>query len=305
LSGQKKKKNHWVPQSYLRMFAADEARERIWTLRHDGGDPELRRIEKVAVKFYLYAPKGPAGRDYTFENKLASLEQMFGCEAWKIVCSDFVDLGDETYRKMLALLTAVMWMRNPLHLDQVRHIHTQIRDFMAQSPELPEAMEIGGKVRELDHPDWPAYRDASDDDITRMWLDQVGSATWLAESFMKMRWSIMISERPVFVTSDNPVMFIHPSLDFRGFSNPETSIVFPLSPTRVLHLDNRHSEPDNQYYPLNGNGGTLNSLVWRNAIQSMFAPRPPDEVCAEICAEAEAAGFRWRPGGWTQARSNH
>ena len=87
--------------SYLRSFAADGERKKIWTFGKNGGDFELRAIKKVAVKFYLYAPKGPQGRDYAFEDKLASLEEMFGEEFWKTVCTGFVNLGDEAARKAI------------------------------------------------------------------------------------------------------------------------------------------------------------------------------------------------------------
>jgi hypothetical protein len=298
MSKQKKKRNHWVPQSYLRSFAADGERKKIWTFGKNGGDFELRPIKKVAVKFYLYAPKGPQGRDYAFEDKLASLEEMFGEEFWKAVCTGFVNLGDEAVRKALSLLTAVMWMRNPLHLQSMHDIHSQIVDFIQQAPELPDEIELNGKVVPIDKGSWPAYRDAGEDDIKRMWLKHLGSATWLAELLMKMRWSILLSEKPVFITSDHPVVALHPTLRFRGIKNPETTLAFPLSPTRVLHMDNRHSEPDNQYYPLKVSPGYINSLMWRYALNSMFSSRPIEEVCAEMCAEAEAQGYYWQPGGW-------
>ena len=48
MSGQKKKRNHWVSQAYLRPFSKNE------------GQPRLRPIRNVAVGFYLYAPR-PAG----------------------------------------------------------------------------------------------------------------------------------------------------------------------------------------------------------------------------------------------------
>lgn len=298
MAGQKKKRNHFVPQSYLRSFAADERRKKIWTFGKDVGDFELRPIKKVAVKFYLYAPDGPQGRDYSFEDKLASLEDAFGDEFWKTVCNGFVDLSNQSVRKMLALLTAVMWLRNPLHLQTMHNMHRQIVDFIQQAPELPEEIEIGGKVVSIDKETWPGYRDANEDDIKRMWISNVGSATWLAERLMKMRWSIVFADTPVFITSDNPVVPLHPSLRFRGLKDPHTSLAFPLSPTRVLQLDNLHSEPANQYYPLKISPGIMNSLIWRNVFSSMFSSRPTEEVCAEMCDEMERQGFYWQPGGW-------
>ena len=183
----KKKRNHFVPQSYLRSFAADERRKKIWTFGKAVGDFELRPIKKVAVKFYLYAPNGPQGRDYTFENKLASLEEMFGGGFWKSVCTEFVDLNNTSVRKAISLLMAVMWLRNPLYLDSMRDMHRKIVEFIQRAPGLPDEIEMNGKIIPFDKAYWPAYRDASEDDIKRMWLKQVESATWIAELLMKMR----------------------------------------------------------------------------------------------------------------------
>lgn len=144
-------------------------------------------------------------------------------------------------------------------------------------------------------------RDADEDAIKRMWLDNVNSAMWLAKIMMEMRWAVLFSEKPVFVTTDNPVIVMHPDLEFRGFKNPKTTVFFPLSPTRMLVMDNRHSEPDGEYYPLKDSPGGLNMLLWRESIDSMFSPRHPDGVCAEMIEDAEMSGFEWYPDiGWIQ-----
>ncbi|UZE48454.1 hypothetical protein ONR75_27250 [Rhodopseudomonas sp. P2A-2r] len=91
-------------------------------------------------------------------------------------------------------------------------------------------------------------------------------------------------------------MTLHLSLQFRGIKNAETSVVFPLSPTRVLHIDNRMSEPDGHYYPLRGSAGGLNGLLWRYAINAMYSSRHTDHVCAEICADADQQGFALASG---------
>jgi hypothetical protein len=297
---QKKKRNHFVPQSYLRAFAADEARKKIWTFSKDGSDFELRPIKKVAVKFYLYAPNGETGRDYSMEDKLSSLENWFGDEFWRQVTTGFVDLGDDAVRKAISLLTSVMYLRNPVALDATRQIHRQIVNLYKNSCEEPTAIEIGSKVYDVDLTDWPQYRDANEDEIKRMWFHQINNATWLAKIMMKMRWAIVCSDEPVFVTSDNPVSVMHPSLDFKGFKNPDSCVNFPLSPTRVLHLDHKHNEPDNQYYPLRTSPSAFNTLIWQNSISSMFSHRHTATVCQEMCDEAEQMGFRWQPGGWVE-----
>jgi len=298
MSKQKRKRNHWVPQGYLRSFAADRDRRKIWTFSSEAGEPRLKPIRNVAVGFYLYAPRGPQGRDYEFEERLASLEQWFGHPDWADISTGYVDLCSKGVRKGVSLLAAVMFLRNPQHLTMTAEMHRQFVEMFSEFPELPDEIEINGQAHEVDKESWPAYRDASEDDIKRMWIKQVGSAAWLAEILMKMRWAVLISEEPRFITSDNPVVLLHPSLGFKGFKNPETAVVFPLSPTRVLFLDNRHSEPDGQYYPFAESVAGLNGLLWRYSIEHMFSSRHPDQVCSEMCENAERMGFVWRPGGW-------
>jgi hypothetical protein len=287
------KRCHWVSQSYLRTFAADpDTRQKIWRFSKNEGEPELKPIEKVAVKFHLYAPKGPDGRrDDWLEKKLADLETWFGTSIWKAVCTDFLDLSWKPLRKMLALLVATTYLRNPLQFEQTKNIHRQLVDLISSGPALPGTIAINGVVRPVNPDDWPAYRDASEDDLKRAWGEHVSTAGWLAEMLLKMRWAVVYSEEPVFITSDNPVMIVHPSLKFRGLKNPETTVTFPLSPTRILIMDNRHGEPDAQYYPLRQGSGNLNGLIWRNAIEHMFAPRRPDIICGEMLADAERMGF--------------
>lgn len=118
------KRCHWVSQSYLRTFATDpDTRRKIWRFSKNRGDPELKPIEKVAVKFHLYAPKGPDGRrDDWLEKKLADLETWFGTSIWNAVSTDFPDLSWTPLRKMLALLVATTYLRNPLQFEQMKNI---------------------------------------------------------------------------------------------------------------------------------------------------------------------------------------
>ena len=292
MSNQTTRRCHWVPQVYLRAFAADASRSRVWRLGKDEGDPELKRIDKVAVRFHLYVPRDSNGhRDDAFEKRLAYLEQWFGSPYWKALQSDMIDLGSDTLRKMVSLLVATMFLRNPKHLQEVHAMHSKFVELYSGPAGVPSAVQISGRWYELDVTKWPAYRDASEDDIKRMWLSEIGSATVYAEMFMKMRWSIVFSDEPVFVTSDNPVTFLHPSLLFKGINNPDTLIVFPISPTRMLMMDHKHSEPANQYYPLKGSAADYNQLIWRGSLEHMFAHRHPDLVCAEIVEEAEQQGY--------------
>lgn len=293
MSGQKKKRNHWVPQVYLRYFAADEARKKIWIFSKEAGDPALKPIEKVAVRFYLYAPGTAGYRDYAFEDKLADLERFMDHPVWRAAATDVVDLSDKHIRMMLSLVTAVMYLRNPAQLETSRQIHNSIRDLIASSETLPDAMEIGGKTYEVDKESWAEFRDADDEDTKRNWIKSVSEATWLAEIFLKMRWSMLVADEPLFITTDNPVTPIHSDLRFRGFNNPGTSVMFPLSPTRMLFLDHRHDEPDSQYYRAPGRAEAGNVLLWRNAMDHMYSSRDIDAVLQDLVSDADRQQSIW------------
>jgi len=183
-----------------------------------------------------------------------------------------------------------MWLRNPKFLHYTKDLHRQIVAFHSQLPSLPEEVEIAGRVIKLDQSKWPEYRDADEDAIKRMWIDQIGSAAQIAEILLKMRWGFLFSEKPVFITTDNPVITMTPGLKFKGLRDPTTTLLFPVSPTRVLFMDNRLGEPDGHYYPAI-DPPSVNSMFWRESIDHMFSSRHPDEVCWEMDASARRMGF--------------
>lgn len=158
-----------------------------------------------------------------------------------------------------------------------------------QSASLEIGNRFGSKSIALDWSNWINFKNSNDEEIKTQWLTLVGGATSLAESLVKMRWAIVIADKPFFVTSDNPVSLLHPSLGFRGFKDDDSTVIFPLGPTRLLVMDNRHAEPDGQYYQLNPKA-PWNAMIWRNAIDFMFSPRCPDEVCLEIEGQSSELG---------------
>lgn len=281
------KRCHWVPQVYLKAFAADESGQKIWRFSKVSGEPELKPIDKVAVSFYLYVPRDAESgqRDDSFEHKLSKLERWFHSDEWKIFQTDTLDLSEESLRMLIGLLVATMMLRNPNYFEFYKSSHKILRKFMDAASHDPKIFEYKEKV--LDTNSWPAFRDATEDDLKRNWIKDMNDATHYAVMLMKMRWSVLCSDKPVFITTDAPVTFIHPSLEFRGINDPETVIIFPISPTRLLCMDHRLQEPSNQYYQLDGDGSIQNLLLWRNSLEYMFSHRHTDLVCASLNAEAE------------------
>lgn len=283
------KRCHWVSQSYLKAFAADEAGQKIWRFSKNDGDPELKPIENVAIRFYLYAPMAADGtRDDPVERKLSELEQWFGEPIWKALCTSEFDLTWEPLRKMLALIVATTYVRNPVQFETWKRIHQQMVDQVSGLESMPTRVTIGGVEHQVDASDWPDFRDAGDERMKAAWNDYIAGAGDIASRLLGMRMVMVAAKKPVFITSDNPVTITHPSLEFRGIRDPETTISFPISPTRMLVLDNRHSEPNGVYYELaDDNAAAQNLLVWRNAMEHMFSHRHTDEVCADFVANED------------------
>lgn len=98
---------------------------------------------------------------------------------------------------------------------------------------------------------------------------------------------MIASDRPVFATSDNPVMVLHEDLLLRGLGSFGGGILIPISPTRMMMLDDRYDE-GNHYYKLHLETlGAFHGIVLRYALRFMISSRPSDEVLVELNALAE------------------
>ncbi|MGP3699068.1 DUF4238 domain-containing protein [Rhodobacter sp. NSM] len=282
------KRCHWVPQSYLRAFAADERREKIWRFSKTIGDPELKPIRKVAVKHYLYSPLKDGKRDDFLEKKLGSVENWFGSKVWSELCSGYLDLEYPSLRKMLSLMVATTFARNPVQFEGWKDTHRTIADTLLRSDSPPSAFIFKGKSHPVDKADYEKFVSSTEEEMKFAWNNYVSSAGDLAPTLLKMRMVVVASNRDAFVTSDNPVTIVHPSLKFRGVCDPETMVIFPISPRRLLVMDNRHNEPDGVYYQLVGDDpASWNVMIWRNAIDHMFSSRDMHAVLHEMVLSEE------------------
>lgn len=105
----------------------------------------------------------------------------------------------------------------------------------------------------------------------------------VARLLVEMRWAIVFSEAPVFITTDRPALVVNPDWERFGICTPGTVVSLPLSPTRILMIDNRKDQPDARYYPLGAHGpAPFNLVAWNQTSDFMVSPRHPDEVCQEL-----------------------
>ena len=294
------KHQHWVPQFYLRYFATPKTRDsekpQVWIFSKDEDDgcEKLTSVRNVCGMRYLYSPKQSNGeRSWELEDRLGDVEALLG-QVWPALANDFVDLSEQPIRKGLALFVALMHFRHPDVRSEVQGIHQHLVEFYISGPLLPdgtpniESVEVNGKIHAMDTSDWQAYKNWRDDDHDRFFVDLIGSeAGRLAKLLLSKRWSVVFNECNTFVTNDKPVVLNHPTRKKFGFGTAGTIITFPLSPTRLLVLDDLHYEPQNQYYPLkDSNAGAFNYCVWCGASRFFITGRSVEDVLFEICTIA-------------------
>jgi len=278
---------HWVPQFYLKYFATVETKEtknsQVWIFskNKDDGDPVLTNVKNVCGKRYLYSPcAGDGQRDWGLEDKLSDLESMLA-PIWPSLAEGYVDLKNQSIRKALSLFVAALCLRHPDTSEQCKDIYRHLMHIYDRAPKdldgIPdiEYIEISGEKYRFDTRDWDDYKNWKDNDHHKFFVDSVHSHTIeMATIFLKKRWSIIVSDTPSFITSDKPVSKEHLREEKFGFGTKGTIITFPLSPTRLLIMDDMHEQPSGEYYPISAEGpGIYNFLIWRSASRFMVSPR--------------------------------
>jgi predicted heme/steroid binding protein len=290
------KHQHWVPQFYLRCFSTAETRgsdqPRVWIFSKDDadGNETLTSVRNVCGKRYLYSPIQPDGeRNWELDERLDSLESLLG-RIWRDVAIDFVSLDDPAIRKGLALFTAVMYLRNPEIRTQVERAHRRLVEFFESitcradgTPDIQE-VELNGQVYEVSTDGWQDFRSWGKNDHDRFFAQTVKSeAAKIAEMLMQKRWSIVCTDHEAFITTDKPVCMMHESQEKFGFGTSGTIVIFPLSPQRLLVMDDMHNEPANQYYPIKEfEAAAYNLMTWRGSGRFLITGRSIPEVLEEI-----------------------
>lgn len=297
----KSKNQHWVPQFYLREFATPDTREtkqpKVWIFSRDAkdGDEKLTWIRNVCAQRYLYSPKAADGeRSWQVDDDLEGVEMLLA-QFWSEISTDFIDLANESIRKALSLFIATNYVRHPANIRTVKEIHRQLLQFYEALPKNSEgtpdisSFSFNGKEYPLDTSDWHSYRKLDENDHHHFFVKRIrADAGHLAEIILQKRWSVVFTDKPHFITSDKPVILQNFEKERFGFGTAGSIISFPLSPTRLLIMDDRYEEPPNQYYQLMpDNLGGYNLSIWRESTRFMITGRAIPDVLNEIVSWSE------------------
>ena len=293
-------RQHWVPQFYLRHFISPDSnprQEQVYILHRKTGDPHLTSIKNIALEKYLYSPKLPDGtRDHRLENKLCDLEGTLGT-IWPKFATDFIDLSSRSHRQIIALFLAVQFLRNPERREASLEVRQKIIESVRNQPVDADGnpaikeIQVGSRKIPFDLAKWKEYENAEDESSVANWRNLVErDAVPTAEMLMKKRWSVVYVKEPLFVTSDFPVYVVQPDLKRFQIGGKGAMIQFPISPTRLLCLDDL-DEPGNQCYHIpDSEADVFNLLTWVNTESFMISSRKIEDVLegiARVRAEHE------------------
>jgi len=254
--------------------------EQVWILHREVGEPHLTSIKNVALEKHLYSPKLPDGsRDPRLEKKLASLEGALS-KIWPNRANGFVDLGSKAIRHAIALFLSVQFLRHPDRRDTAVKIRGKLIDAIKKLPVdaggLPvvEEIQISSRQYTVDAADWDKYLNAGNSSSIDnwRWFIEKDAQLW-AKMLMQKRGSIVFVNEPLFVTCDYPFCVPQPTFERHQIGGKEALILFPISPTRLLCLDDQN-EPANQYYQVpNAAADEYNTFTWVNTNAFMISSR--------------------------------
>jgi hypothetical protein len=293
------KQQHWVPQFYLEYFAACRSKKglaQVWIFSKDDKasiEPKLVGVNGICKKKHLHSPKikGQDLRDGALDAKIGDLETAMAI-AWNSLASESYALDVPGVKQGLALFMAVLYLRHPENLAIQAELHRTMVEQFDRAPKdadqipLISTITIKGKQHDFDTSGWREWRQSGTDDHHRTFAAAIEhEAIGLAEGLLKKRWSVIAVDQPGFITSDRCVAVHHRERQICGLMTPGAVILFPLSPTRVLILDDQHL-PSDQYITTD-DVGSVNFMIWRGAMDFMISSRDVDTVLQEIMVSAE------------------
>lgn len=277
------KRQHWLPKFYLRSFAiegtANRANPQVWILPRDRGEPHSTGISNVAVERYIYSPPRADGqRDGYVERRLADLESTLS-SFWESLATDFIAFHTIAKRRAIALFMATLVLRNPAMRKLTADSHSKLARALEES--AGHSVQVSGEAIQ---PDREAIRRLEDpSEQNRAFVNSIlRDARWLAEILLQKRWAMATSDRPVWATSDCPVYVASQEHARHQLGGKDATIMFPVSPIRILVLDDRQA-PDGRYHKVPAERqADFNLITWANAQRFLISFDEPESVLRSI-----------------------
>ena len=247
------KKQHWIPQSYLKAWAdpdAPEAGPHVWRFSKDGQRSSRKAPRGIFFEDDLYTIRLADGaRDLTIEHGLAGLE------------SQFVEIRDNVLAQgtqpdahqdlLLRAFIAAMQSRTRAHLE---HWQGQFRTLLDQMDKMRDAVmskapderdkfikALGPTVSSGESHSYEEAEQVAHGPVGPMVVAMVQSQL---PALVQMNLAVLTTDDDLgFVTSDEPCVWFDPQAYKRppmyrapGLAFPTIEVTLPASPSHLLLL---------------------------------------------------------------------
>jgi hypothetical protein len=279
---------HWVPQFYLRYFATPETRDtphpKIWAFPVKEGEEFVANVRNVAAKRDLYNFCDPE-----VDKRLTDLEGTLA-QFWPTITQEGypIDLG---FKKGISLFIATLYLRHPSQLERHRRWTTQFTNVVTKwaaegNPPQNVPVPLTDEVFEVSADEIEKMRVATDQDIQSGWGDSILNLTGeLAQTLIDRPWTILVSRKPAFITSDHPVTPMSSNDFSEGILNANSEMCLPLTPTSLLLINYRGPNQGNIVGIRNdGEEAIFNYYIFRSAYQHVFSSWDPLMVMQQVVA---------------------
>jgi len=197
------------------------------------------------------------------EDKLAGLENTIS-KIWREFVNNQVGLSP-SMKKGVALFISTLILRHPDKLAEYKEFKNFFcKEIMENIPEgdTKFTFVVKGQESVIDIKEVEDSINASSFHESMFFIENIEYlATTIIEQLIKKKWSIIASEEKVFITSDRPVIISNAKTGLLGVGSNGVVISLPLSPTRLLILeDNINNEENLTEYPLNKGHAAYNGL---------------------------------------------
>ncbi|WP_193452906.1 DUF4238 domain-containing protein [Pseudomonas nitroreducens] len=240
LAMNKPKNQHYVPQSYQEKFAHPDSGKLYFCDKNDGILKPLNPRNLLSENYlYNIEYEDDEISAYTIEKSI--LSPLDG--RYNKAISDLKGENPILDKMTLAIYLGFLRRRTPTSINEIKSrideaILKGIYSFIQTNPEAAaKAMEVG-----IETDDFQKFSEslngieASKDPALAAFL-LISSMT--AEDFYESRWTVLISEGSIFISSDTPVCC---AVFDEGDGNEIEYFIIPLSSTLALQIDRESGE---------------------------------------------------------------
>jgi hypothetical protein len=288
----KPKRQHYVPQFYLKHFSNNPSKGVFVSnlLFKETGEIKYGiSTRDICVKDHLYSPTINGNKDYSLENDLGVLEGSFS-EIWRILARANVNYSESPFKRGLALFISNLILRSHDSFIEQTILRKNLIENISKLPKdkngfpMVTSIEINGVLHTLDINTWPDFLHASIDDEKIEYGKNIRDMNAdIIEDLYKKRWEMKVTNTDCFITTDNPITMTNSSKKIYGYNTPGTTIFFPITPRKLLIIDDRNDLSTNEYKLIDRTiADQINYILMMNAKKYMITNLDPDEVFQRI-----------------------